>query len=432
MRKFIKAISAIAMLLMTGVVLSACTSSATRKAPQTSQQQGAETTAQNTKFKLYRGTFLQSNGVISVPIIADNGSNKDIMLASRNIKLYVDGQKVDMMQVKDQPSDFHDTVASSNKWNNIISFYVGTTLSKKDLDNCQVAFTNDNGQKIIAQPISADKVSTLLSDSTSTGTNNDDTLSTYYQNMIDFQKNQLSDSRSTESLENRFNDSKYDNLHSFAITSTKHPDEALIFIYNGTNTDFVLNLSNLEVIDDDGSETMVDPEFRNYQIRIPHGKYVNAVIKFEAKLSDNLSPYQVRLKDKDGNFFDTKKSPYPIQFAINNSTKYEEALSGAPDELNSDAVKWSKAKLKGKTLTVNVRLISYFNLKAEKISDYKLVGIDNDGNEGDVEKAVDGAPLTIDTSDTVKLKLKFDDLKNLKTYKHIYLYYRDQELAKVK
>lgn len=430
MKKFLKAFSALAMLLTVGLVLSAC-SSATQKVPQTSEQESAEETAKNTGLKLYHGTFLQSHGVITVPTIAENSGKSDVMFASRNLKLYVDNQKVDILQQKGQPSDFHDTLASESSWNSLVSFYIGSTLNKQQLNECKLVYTTDDGKKVVATSITSDKASQILSDDNSGSDSDTTSLSSYYSNMIEFQEAQT-DGDGSKDLESQFNDSKYDNLHTYMVSSTKSPDQALLYINNGTNTDFMLDLSNLEVIDSNGNETLIDPEYRNYSVRLPHGKFTNVLVKFEGKLDRSEAPYTVRLKSKSGDYFDTAKAPYPIQFALNSATTFEDAFVGAPDELNADAVKWSKPKIKGNSFTVKVKLMNYFNIKVDKASDYKLVGVDDDGNEGDKESATDGAPLTIDTSDTVSLRLKFDDLKNLKTYKHIYLYYRNRQLCKVK
>lgn len=433
-KKIWKLILGLGMLMFFGLSLSACGNPATQKSPTSSANQSASQSAQNTKFRLYHGAFLQANGIISTPLLADNGSQDDVMIASRNLALYVDGQKVPILQQKAQPADFHVTVGSQSQWTNLVSFYVGTKLSDKDLGKVQLVLNTDDNKKMVVEGISPDDASSTLSnnDTASSGNNKTTDLSDYYSQIIDFQKDQLSDSQNSPSLEDKFNDNQYDNLHTFMVASTKSPNIILMLIHNGTNTDFTFDLSNFEVIDKDGQETLADPEFRNYTLQVPHGKYADVLVKMEGNLKQSEAPYTVRFKNDDGNFFDTKQAPYPVEMAMNSATDFQNAFVGAPDELGDDATKWTKAKLKGNELNVNVKLTSYFNLKADNISDYQLVGVDSAGNDGDTEKATDGAPLSITSNDTTKLKLKFDDLKNLKTYKHIYLNYRDKRLCKVK
>src|SRR5699024_11604797 len=79
------------------------------------------------------------------------------------------------------------------------------------------------------------------------------------------------------------------------VASTKSPNIILMLIHNGTNTDFTFDLSNFEVIDKDGQETLADPEFRNYTLQVPHGKYANVLVKMEGNLKQSEDRKSTRL-----------------------------------------------------------------------------------------------------------------------------------------
>ena len=84
-KKIWKLILGLGMLMFFGLSLSACGNPATQKSPTSSANQSASQSAQNTKFRLYHGAFLQANGIISTPLLADNGSQDDVMIASCNL-----------------------------------------------------------------------------------------------------------------------------------------------------------------------------------------------------------------------------------------------------------------------------------------------------------------------------------------------------------
>ena len=417
--------------------------------PKTQSQSTTKQVSNNSSFKFYFGDVDQSAGIISAPVIISNSGKQDMTLVSKNFSLDIDGNRVKLLHVPGEANDFHVNMNSGDNWSNVISFYVGGRLSNADISRMKMIYTTDDGVEHVASNVSASKLNSILGNDSGDDSSSENTISSYYQNMKNYLKEQKENNSSSggntdsvNSLKDEFNDSKYDHLRTWMVVSYKDPSTVLIKVLNETNTDFTFSLNNLEFVDSSGEETKVASDYSSFQIDLLHGKSTTVVVPLESKLSKSNAPYQVKLlsddnsssdSDNDDNYFSTSATPYPIELAMNNATDYSSVFQAQPDELNDSSMQWGKGKISwsNDTLSISVSLSDVFSIKND-FTKYKLVGIERDGTKGDVESATDGAPSKVDNSQPADLKIKFSNLKNLKTYKKIYLQYGSKTLTRIK
>lgn len=440
-------------LLLTGLVLTlgiliiaGCGRSNTATTATQSNKQHSST------IKFWHGAINQTAGIITVPIVMENGSQNDSIVNSKNFTLVYKNQKVPVFQAQGEASDYHDTFAAGDTWSNVVAFYIGTELDQSELSKLQFNYRLDNGEQITAKSISASSAQSKTS-SDDSGTSNAKTLGDYYSdiksyaadqkrsNSSDTSAGQDSDGIDSSQLKQQFNDSKYDQVRTWIAASTKAPKSIVVKISNQSNTDFVLSLSNIELVDNNNEEIQIAPSYRNYSVDLPHGKFTTVSLPLETNLNSSNGPYKVKFKanqsgndDSNNSFFSTSSAPYPVEFALNNADSYADLYYAEPDTFNDATMEWTGPHLswKSDTLKVKCMINDYFSIRA-KATDFKLVGLTNDGSVGDSENAEKGAPMEIKATDSAtQVKLVFGDLKTLKTYKHILLRYKDHSLCRIK
>lgn len=394
----------------------------------------------NSKIAFYHGDVDQTAGIFTVPILMQNNSDDDTQVKSNNFTLLVDKKRIKPIEVDSEPTDYHDAFKAGGNWKNIVSFYLGTKIKSNQMSKVTLLYKLDNGKEIAAKAINLSKINKLL------GSENvnlsEKSLGEYYSDMKDYQKNQNGESTSGSSsntLEDQFNDSKYDNLHTWITASTKFPNSIVLKVQNDTNTDFNFVADELELVNKNGQEIQIAPNYYNFAANIPHDKYLTITLPLEAKLNKNDGPYTVRFKNNnssnnsDSSYESTKSTPYPVEMVLNDADDYTNLYTATPDQIGTRALQFSNIKLSyaKKTLTATINNDDYYNLKMA-VNKFTLVGVDKDGTVGDEQVPIAGNPTTVRSREAEQLKLKFKSFTTLKTYKKIVLKYNNQTLFNIK
>lgn len=429
--KIKKVISASAILLSSAMLMSACGNKATQSV---GQQQARNANQQKTvKLDFWHGDLAQSQGIITMPVVINNAGTNDTVISSQNFTLTIDGHKFKTFQVEGEPSDFHDNLQANGTWSNLISFYLGTNLTKKQLKKVQLEYDADNGSVVHSQFLSSSDAPAKVQSVTKSGTS----LADYYAKATDYikqAKNSIKSGNKPNSLTSQFQDGKYDQFRFWVLGSSKYPDVAIFKAINNTNTDLYLPLANIQFEDKDKNDIQVHPTYRSYTILIPHGKSIDLGIPLESNLKASETPYQVQFRSSNGGnnaaFTSTSGSFNPAEFVFNNSADFAKAFMITPDQYPKQSISWKNSKIEHNSLTVDVKLYDYFYINSDK-SKYALVGLNNDGTVGDTEKALSVDPTKI-TGTGSSMTFKFDDLSVIKTYKKIALQYNGKNLFRIK
>ena len=412
------------------LLLGGC-SSATQTTPQSNSVSSNSSSSQQEEkpVDFFYGIREQAQGILTIPVSLVNNQDSDMDLSSQNFILKAYGHSFRPFQISGEASDFHATVSSGSSYRNILSFYLGTDLTDKQLRQRVTLYYDNNGKRVKAEKLTKDAEQSVNS-STPNGSTD---LATYYSNTISYVKQLKKDAKdgsSSASIEDQFDDADYDKLYFWAIGSKYNKNKIYAKIANKTNTDFYLNMSEMELLNPNGNEIHVDPDYQDNYILIPHGKTVNTVIPLEADISKADSPYTVQFRtDSDSSFFNTSSAFHPVEMVFSDSKTLQNAFSLSPDQYPSGAIEWKNPKFQKNSFSVDVSLKDYFVIgaKAEK---FKLVGLNRDGTVGDSETPLSISPKNITGNTTVKMK--FDDLTALKTYAHIVLKYGNTKLLTIK
>lgn len=412
------------------LLLGGC-SSATQTTLQSSDSSSSDASSQQEEkpVDLYYGIRQQAQGILTIPVYLVNNQDNDMDLSSQNFILKAYGHSFRPFQISGEASDFHDTLSSGSTYRNILSFYLGTDLTAKQLQQRVTLYYDNNGKIVKAEKMTVDAKQNINSNTPDGSTD----LASYYENTISYIKELKKDAKdgsSSSSIEDQFNDADYDKLYFWTIGSKYNKNKIYAKIVNKTNTDFYLNMSEIELINPNGNEIHVDSDYQDNYVVIPHGKTINTVIPLEANISKADSPYTVQFRtDMDSSFFNTNSAFHPVEMVFSDSKTLQKAFTLSPDQYPSDALEWKNPKFKKNSFSVDVSLKDYFVISANA-EKFKLVGLNKDGTVGDSETPLSITPESITANATIKMK--FDDLTALKTYAHIVLKYGNTKMMTIR
>lgn len=433
MKKLTKKLGLMLMLLLFPFLLTACGSTEVPNYGGSSEESDKKPTID---VSLKQGQVSQSAGLLTVPVLLTNTGTNDTVVSSRNFTLTIQGHEFKPFKIPKSPADFHMGLSSSGIFNDTLSFYLGTTLTKKQLKLVHLSYKMDNGKEKQATQMSA---SLDQSQSKSSLVNNMTQIGDYYNNILDYMsqaKKARLQGQSPASLNDRFQDSNYDRFRMWVLVNKKDPQNIILQVYNQTNTDIAIPFSDIELFDNNGNELLVDPDYRNAYLCVPHGKFEVISVPLEGKPDMTSDPFKLRVRGRNSSnesYFATDKTYYPIETVITNAKDISKAFALESDQYVKGSIKWSKPVLnfKARSLSVTVELNDLFSLTSNRTK-YSLVGIDKDGTDGDIEIPKDVEPTTVDNDDPTQINMKFGDLKVLKSYKHIELRYNKKTLLKIK
>lgn len=385
------------------------------------------------KVSILRGPCRQCEGLISVPVIMKNQGTNGTVIDSNNFYLDINGRKLNPYQIKGEPSDFHVNFAPNNIYQNTITFNLNKQVTSRQLRAARLIYIDDHGNsnlaKSIGKNVNLNSVKPMLSGTTTTD------LGTYYSQSKDYLKQIAKEKKSNPdatipSLEERFNDKDYDQLRiwvAIPATGTNSGKNAVVKILNDTQTDFTLNYGDIELVDKNSNEYQVAPEFRNYSVFVPHGKYTTLVVPFEIQLRADEQPYHIEIrKDQTGNnptgdFMDTKGTFNPIETIFSKEVSPDVLFSLNPDKYPAKSIKWGNPKidLNSDTVKATVQLQDYFNLDNQS-ANYQLISQNDDGQRKIVNISR-VTPSYIMTTDPTRITWKIKGLSDIMSYQHVTL-----------
>lgn len=417
-------------LFLATVLLSGC---ANNKMPDLSNKNSSSKVDQDKQptvaIALARGKILQSSGLITIPVVLKNIGSNSTVISSKNFTLEVQGHKFNTFNAPGEASDYHQDFDSNRIWNNTLSFYLGTTLTPKQLQHVKLFYQMDNGKEIQAKVLTT---STNQNNIRSNLNNHMKSIGTYYSDITSFvKKNKEGEDIS---LKDSFSDPDYDKFKTWIVVPKKDPHNIIIKVLNQSNTDISISFNNIELVDRNNVETRVAPSYRNYFLIIPHGKYAMASVPMESKLDVSRKPFSTKVRADDNDFFSTQDAIYPIETVISSNGKDINSLfSLTPKEYKKCNISWSKPVLdfENNKLSVTVELKDYFALHA-KAKAFSLVGVNKDKTIGDKEYCCKLSPAKITKSDPTDMILSFKDLSLLKTYSNIELRYKNSKIMQIK
>uniref|UniRef100_UPI00262AD516 hypothetical protein n=1 Tax=uncultured Lactobacillus sp. TaxID=153152 RepID=UPI00262AD516 len=349
----------------------------------TSQQKSNDKTI---SMVVARGKVSQSVGLLSVPVVLKNTGSNNTVINSKNFTLKIENQSIKPISIPGEASDYHLDFSSGKVFNGIISFYLGTDLSKKQIKNMKLYYTLDNDKKVEASVLDTTVDQKNIASSM---TNQLTPIGEYYRNIISFVKSVQSNKGNPPTIKNQFNDEKYDRFKLWVVIPSSNSRYIVVKALNQTNTDITVPLSDFEISDRDNNETQISPAYRNYNLLIPHGKYATAVIPLENNISDKAKPYTTKLRTNNSEFFDTKKSIYPVETVFGEGGKdLTNLFILSPSQYNTKLISWSKPVLniQKNSLKISVQINDYFALKLQA-KPFKLIGYNDDETIGDKETA---------------------------------------------
>ncbi len=419
------------------LLLTACSSRQSAPTESLSQNENKQKKNKTISMELARGKISQSAGMITVPVILKNTGTNSTVINSNNFTLKIKDQSFKPFTIKGEASDYHLDFSNNNTFNNTISFYLGSALTRQELKDVQLFYTMDNGNNIKAQ---VNNNATDQKYLTTNMTQNMKHIGEYYSDIIDYKKQlkqaEESDSDNLPALKDMFQDNEYDHFKMWVVLSKSDPNTIVIKVLNQSNTDVSIPFDNLEVVDKSNVETRIAPSYRNYYLVVPYGKYAMVSVPLQDKVDVKSEPLttKVRKDNNSSDFFDTKKSIYPIETVVSsNSGDINELFTLNPSTYEKSQIDWSNPVLdiQKNEFKSTVEISDYFALVYSK-KKFKLVGLNKDSTIGDIEVPNSVTPSRVTTSDPTQIVMKFKDLSLLKNYPHIVLKYSNNTIMKVK
>lgn len=443
-RNMLQMIGLVACVMTVGLALTGCgnQSATTDTSKKASSQTATSASSEPTlKIDAAHGTFVQSGGLISVPVILQNAGSNDSIVDSNNFILKVNGKKFHAYQFPGETNDYHLDFNSGGRFQNTVSFYVGNYLTKKELKQAKIYYQTDDGKTTEAKALGITVDHSIL------GTNlqSIDTLrlGDYYQKAKDYKKSIKEDKKNNpdatpRTLEDVFQDPHYDELRtwvSIPLNGPRGSNEMVVKVLNGTKSDIVLNYSDFELVDRNNNEIRVAPSYRPYSVFIPHDKYATVVIPMERTLHRSGVPYSINVRadnGSDNSFFDTKGTFHPIETITSNDIDVNTIFSLTPIEYPTQDIQWTdqKTDINGNKITAKVELKNYFNLK-NRSTTYQVVAENDDGTKKSfpVQKVT---PNYVMTTNKQEVKWTVKDLATAMSYQKVSLYCDGKELFRLK
>lgn len=413
------------------IPLSGCSSSNKAMQPQQQSQQD-DTTQQTVAIQVAKGEASQAGGLITYPIYFKNSGTNASVLNSQNLTLKIAGRSFKPYSEPNAPSNYHTDFASGSSTLNLFSFYIGTTLNKKQLKKVKITYKNDSGQEILASNLEANVSQSLLSATTVSGQYKD--IGTYYNDINNYVKQvkQAEDNNNQpSSLKDLYNDSDYDKFRIWISILDKPRNVVVLKATNQTNTNLTIPLGNIELSDKYGNEVQIAPDYRDFMVYIPSKKDTSLILPFETTLSQKSS-YEVKVRASNTNsFISIQNSLFPIKVVHSDYNSFNKAFVVSPLQMPKESVEYGKVSINmtENAITLPIKLKDYFALGIKKNS-LKVVGMDNN-NEYESELPVQKISESIIT-DSTEVRLDFKDLQTLQESSHIELQYNNKAFLKIK
>lgn len=409
------------------------------------QNRSSSLSSQKTlNVQLLRGKFEQCSGLISVPVVLKNTGTNRTLIDSNNFALRLGGKTYHPYEISGEASDFHINFASNNTYQNTITFNVGKQLSSKQLSAVKLTYLDDQGKeegaKVAKNNIAQTDIRTNMTGLTTTD------LGTYYKNSINYlkmvNKQKARDPKSTPpTLEQRFQDDAYDKLHMWVViprTGNIAGKNAVVKVLNATKTDFTLNYSDFELVDHDSNEYQVSPDYRNYSVYLPHGKYTTLVVPFETPLRSSEKPYHVEVRadtsgtNPSGSFMSTKESFNPVETVFSKEVTANTLFSLSADKYPQNFIKWNnqQVNLEKNEITATVQLSDYFNLD-NVMANYQVVSTNDDGSKL-ISSVTKVKPGYVATTDETNITWHVKNLAKAMSYQHVNLQSNGKTILQLK
>lgn len=396
------------------------------------------------KITFGHGKFEQAAGLLSVPIVMQNDGSNRTLIDSNNFSLHLGNRSIKPYQLDDEASDFHLNFSEGNIYQNTLTFKINQRLTKSQLKDLKLTYLTDKGTSVTAKKIS--KTVSLDDIRQNVDGYSPTDLGTYYKKaetyLKDADKEKKNDPNAQiTSVEDEFEDKDYDKLRTWiAIPSTgnKGSNNIVLKVLNSTNTNFNIAYNDLELVDKSGNEIQVSPDYRNYVVNFPHGKYITVVIPMENTLKAKYGPYKLEVRADEsgdsptGEFFATKKSFNPAEVKFSNEVTDDTLFSLAPSDYPKDSIKWSNQQVDGNRglITVDVKLSDYYNLDNQN-ANYQVIGF-NDSGQKDIVNVSSVKPEFVATTKTTKIKMHVKKLQSLTNYQHIVVQSNGKSILTIK
>ena len=411
---------------------------------QSSSSSTSSSSQQTLKITFGHGKFEQAAGLLSVPIVMQNDGSNRTLIDSNNFSLHLGNRSIKPYQLDDEASDFHLNFSEGNIYQNTLTFKINQRLTKSQLKDLKLTYLTDKGTSVTAKKIS--KTVSLDDIRQNVDGYSPTDLGTYYKKaetyLKDADKEKKNDPNAQiTSVEDEFEDKDYDKLRTWiAIPSTgnKGSNNIVLKVLNSTNTNFNIAYNDLELVDKSGNEIQVSPDYRNYVVNFPHGKYTTVVIPMENTLKAKYGPYKLEVRADEsgdsptGEFFATKKSFNPAEVKFSNEVTDDTLFSLAPSDYPKDSIKWSNQQVDGNRvlITVDVKLSDYYNLDNQN-ANYQVIGF-NDSGQKDIVNVSSVKPEFVATTKTTKIKMHVKKLQSLTNYQHIVVQSNGKSILTIK
>lgn len=413
------------------VALNGCGKQSATTANQSSSSVSSASSQPTLKVAFGHGKYEQAAGLLSVPVVLQNEGSNRTLIDSNNFTLHLGDKSIKPYQLGNEASDFHLNFGEGNIYQNTLTFKLNQRLTKNQLRDLKLTYLTDKGTSVTAKKIS--KTVSLDDIQQNVDGYSPTDLGTYYKKAETYLKNADKEKKNDPdaqitSIEDEFEDKDYDKLRTWvAIPSTgnKGSNNIVLKVLNSTNTNFKIAYSDLELVDKSGNEIQISPDYRNYVVNFPHGKFTTVVIPMENSLKAKYGPYKLEVRADEsgdsptGDFFETKKSFNPAEVRFSNEVTDDTLFSVAPSDYPKDAIKWSNQQIDSShnLITANVKLSDYYNLDNQS-ANYQVIGF-NDSGEKDIVNVTSVKPSFVATTKTTKIKMKVKKLQSLLSYQHI-------------
>lgn len=413
-------------------LLSGCGSKTTTPGAKINTNQSSSNQQQTVNINFQHGDWVQAGKMITVPVLLNNTGTNSTVIDSKNFTLKIGTYKFKPYSLNKAVESYHVDFKPNASWTNVLSFYLGANVNKRDLSKAKLIYKQDDGKEAVASYRSEQDDDTKITDNS---TNANLTIGSYYDEV----KSYISDARKMArsgddppSLQSKFDDKNFDRVSLWIVQPANCQNKVIVKAMNQSKSDIVIDFNNIEFVDNSNNdEIRVRTDFRDYKANLYHNKFVTFVLPLDSNLKLS-NRYTLYVRSGDNDFFTTENSFSPSFVNYSQHEDLRKVFSLDPSQYR-DHIKWKKLgfNVNTNTLNVQVKISDYYTLDMDPRK-FVLRGTTKKGKSVANVTSKDVSPDSVTSNNNTKIGIEFGDLTHVAAADKIDLYYSNKKILTIK